>query len=55
MAELHLKDMGLRTEWWDVALEAEEQDEDTTWSGVRSKYWNVASPYRLPIVSPLAT
>lgn len=45
VSELHLKDIGLLTEWQDVDI----GNAVGTWEGVDRKYWGEVGPYRLPL------
>ncbi|ORY88145.1 S-adenosyl-L-methionine-dependent methyltransferase [Leucosporidium creatinivorum] len=45
VSELHLKDIGLTTEWGDVDI----GNAVGTWEGVDRKYWGEVGPYRLPL------
>ncbi len=45
VSELHLREMGLLTEWEEVDL-----DNAWVWEGLEKRYWNeVVGPYRLPV------
>ncbi|WVQ94235.1 arginine N-methyltransferase 2 [Kwoniella sp. CBS 9459] len=46
LAELHLEDVGLETEWHDVLIPESLREE--VWQGVRRRYWELPG-YRLPI------
>ena len=46
VSELHLKEIGLQTEWHEVAMEDQGQVE---WEGIVRRYWNLPCPYRLPV------
>jgi protein arginine N-methyltransferase 2 len=46
LAEMHLEDVGLSTEWTDVAIPESLREE--VWKGVRRRYWDLPG-YRLPI------
>ncbi|GAA97458.1 uncharacterized protein L969DRAFT_116319 [Mixia osmundae IAM 14324] len=46
VSELELRDIGLSTEWTEVAVE---DAGEVTWKGITRRYWDVASSYRLPI------
>jgi protein arginine N-methyltransferase 2 len=45
VVEIDLLEAGLETEWMDVDIELKEEE----WNGVRRRYWDVGSVYRLPI------
>jgi len=44
VSELHLRDMGLLTEWEEVDL-----DNAWVWDGLEKRYWGDVGPYRLPV------
>nr|ODN87047.1 arginine N-methyltransferase 2 [Cryptococcus depauperatus CBS 7841] len=46
LADLHLQDIGLETEWHDVLIPESQREE--VWKGVRRKYWDLLG-YKLPI------
>jgi len=66
VVEIDLLDAGLQTQWTDVDIDVDaDADEgvaaadegvaaDSTWAGVRRKYWDVGAVYRLPICTFLA-
>ncbi|MBW0520090.1 hypothetical protein O181_059805 [Austropuccinia psidii MF-1] len=45
IAELDLQEFGLKTTWYEVEVNRGE----AVWEGIKRRYWNVPSPYRLPI------
>ncbi|CCX10925.1 Similar to Arginine N-methyltransferase 2; acc. no. Q4X1R1 [Pyronema omphalodes CBS 100304] len=45
VVEIDLLEAGLETEWMDVDIELKEEE----WNGVRRRYWDVGSVYRLPV------
>lgn len=48
VAEMHLKDIGLDTTWSEVTPQ---DGNETDWDDALTRYWDVASSYRLPISS----
>lgn len=47
ITEMDLREAGLRVSWSEVSVDRDE----ATWDGIKRRYWNVASPYRLPVCS----
>jgi len=47
---MQLRDIGLSTTWEDVDVE---DGGEATWDGIVRRYWDLASPYRLPICRPI--
>lgn len=45
VAELHLQETGLRTEWHEVDAGLVE----ATWQGTEKRYWGDVGPYRMPV------
>ncbi|KAJ9116340.1 hypothetical protein QFC22_004780 [Naganishia vaughanmartiniae] len=48
LAELHLDDVGMKTEWHDVIVD--ESVAEATWKGIKRKYWDLRV-YKLPIAT----
>jgi len=47
MAEMDIQDAGLRVSWSEVPVHGGE----AVWEGIKRRYWDIPSPYRLPICS----
>lgn len=45
MAEMDLHEAGLNTSWYEVDVEGGE----AIWEGIKRRYWNIPSAYKLPI------
>jgi protein arginine N-methyltransferase 2 len=59
VVEIDLLDAGLQTQWTDVDIDVDADADkgvaaDSTWTGVRRKYWDVGAVYRLPLCTFLA-
>lgn len=48
LAEMHMDDVGLMTEWHDVLVDESVAEE--TWKGIKRKYWTLPV-YKLPVAS----
>ncbi|KAK9897586.1 S-adenosyl-L-methionine-dependent methyltransferase [Cystobasidium minutum MCA 4210] len=48
VSEMHLSEIGLKTEWYEVDMNSTDKGQ-VTWEGIVRRYWNIPCPYRLPI------
>lgn len=48
IAELDLREAGLKVSWLEVQVNGLDQ---AVWEGIKRRYWDIPSPYRLPICS----
>ncbi|PLW19641.1 hypothetical protein PCANC_08948 [Puccinia coronata f. sp. avenae] len=45
MAEMDIREAGLKVSWSEVPVDVDEG----VWEGIKRRYWDIPSPYRLPI------